>query len=243
MMAQHSDAETVHEADLQARQAHVLPLMPEDASILEVGSGAGQTLRILPHTGRLLLGVDISPDLLKEAHDSNDHFENVQADAEHLPLKTNSFDVAVAQEVLEHVSNWQVALEELCRVARRQVVVTVPYREWPKGQRCPECGQWVPLYGHIHQFSAAAFAPWQERGRMSAMLVRPPLTWRGYWKKAAAWLCKRPEVKEAETLARCPSCKTLFSPGLRWQRMFDRAWRLLTRKPEWLLVVWELAEE
>lgn len=43
-------------------------------------------------------------------------------------------------------------------------------------------------------------------------------------------------------MLRCPGCAAFFPQRLRWQRVTDRLWRLLTRKPEWLLVVWEIGK-
>ena len=237
------DADTVPEAALQTRQAEVVPLLPEGASILEVGSGEGGTFGLVAGSGSLQLGIDISVPLLRHARDRDSRSANVQADARHLPLAGNTFDVAMAQELLEHVPDWQVALEELFRTARQRVVVTVPYRQRLKGRRCPHCGEWTPLYGHLHRFSPETFAPWQVRGRMTLKTIRPPLGWRAYWRKAAAWFSRKRGTGKQEVMLRCPGCAAFFPQGLRWQRVTDRLWRLLTRKPEWLLVVWEIGKQ
>lgn len=129
---------TTSESDLQARQAHVLPLLQGMNSILEVGCGEGKT-RLLSKSARLVVGVDICPTLLRKARDLGNQ-ENVQADARRLPLGAAVFDVVMALEVLEHVPDWDEAVEELLRVARHRVVVTVPYQERLKGRTCPHCG-------------------------------------------------------------------------------------------------------
>lgn len=231
------DAETVPEADLETRQAHTLPLLEGTGSVVEVGSGRGSTLGLLARPHRLLVGIDISPQLLLGARHLG--FENVQADAQQLPLASASFELALAQELLEHVADWQAALDELFRVARHSVIIMVPFREWLKHQRCPNCRARVPLYGHVHRFGPDSFARWQSRGRMTLVKVGPPRGWAHYWRKATAWLGAG-RRRHREAVLRCPACGADLRPGLRWQRAIDRLWKLLTRKPEWLLVAWDL---
>ena len=49
--------------------------------------------------------------------------EDVQA----LSFKDNSFDIVLCQEVLEHVPNPVKAMKELKRVAKKQLIITIPY--------------------------------------------------------------------------------------------------------------------
>ena len=57
----------------------------------------------------------------------------VQANAESLPFKDNSFDTAVLAEVLEHVEDPVKAMKEAKRVASK-IIITVPNEyEWKKG--------------------------------------------------------------------------------------------------------------
>jgi SAM-dependent methyltransferase len=54
---------------------------------------------------------------------------DVVADIRSLPFKDNSFDVAVAFEVLEHIpfKDIEKALNELRRVSRKAVIISLPY--------------------------------------------------------------------------------------------------------------------
>ncbi|MCI0479892.1 class I SAM-dependent methyltransferase, partial [Candidatus Uhrbacteria bacterium] len=47
-------------------------------------------------------------------------------DAERLPFDDRSFDTVVSSHVLEHLSDFDAGFRELCRVARRRVVVALP---------------------------------------------------------------------------------------------------------------------
>lgn len=52
----------------------------------------------------------------------------VQADATALPFAERTFDVVTMLEVLEHISDTQQALSEVCRVAGRFLLLSVPSR-------------------------------------------------------------------------------------------------------------------
>lgn len=103
-------------------------------SLLDVGSGRGAFLWPL---------LDAFPSLPVMAVDVLDHrvagilavraggvatLDAVRADATALPFASGAFDVATALEVLEHISEAERALAEVCRVARRFVVLSVPSR-------------------------------------------------------------------------------------------------------------------
>ena len=48
-------------------------------------------------------------------------------DVQNLSFADRSFDIVLCQQVLEHVSNPVPAIQELRRVTRRQLIITVPY--------------------------------------------------------------------------------------------------------------------
>jgi Methylase involved in ubiquinone/menaquinone biosynthesis len=74
-----------------------------------------------------------------------------------LPFPDRSFDVVLCAETLEHLDPADLvrATAELRRIARKSLVVTVPYQEdllaW--STRCSRCGTVFHLYGHRNVFS------------------------------------------------------------------------------------------
>ena len=51
---------------------------------------------------------------------------NILADAQHLPFKDQSFQEVHCISVLEHISSWSQALNEMLRVTKGKVLIEVP---------------------------------------------------------------------------------------------------------------------
>jgi SAM-dependent methyltransferase len=75
----------------------------------------------------------------------------VQADAESLPFGDKSFDVAVLSEILEHVNNPVVAIQEARRVAHF-VIICVPNEYLWSEDKKPFSP--VELSGHKRRFTS-----------------------------------------------------------------------------------------
>ncbi len=98
-------------------------------SVLEIGCGEGHLLAELLEERRPALAVasDLSASVLVDA--SASHGGGVgfaAANAYQLPFGDQSFDLVLACEVLEHLDEPARAVNELARVCRGEVIVTVP---------------------------------------------------------------------------------------------------------------------
>src|SRR5690606_29236603 len=88
------------------------------ASVLDVGCGSGEGLKLLASRASAALGIDLDerlrrPDLNVEIRSVTD-------------VPDKSFDYVVCLDVIEHVEDDRAFLAELFRVARRAVFVTTP---------------------------------------------------------------------------------------------------------------------
>ena len=134
------------------RVEETLTRTPEDVtSVLDVGCGDGRFLHLLASKINHAFGVDYCFEPLSRVRTPR-----AQADATRLPFKSDSFDLTVTTEMLEHLAPEQftATLSELMRVSRKYVMLTVPYRENLREDlcRCALCKLTFHVYGHQRAF-------------------------------------------------------------------------------------------
>ena len=160
-------------------RADVLQILPPDVrSVLDVGCGDGLITNALP--GRLrVVGLDISPQALAHLRRPA-----VVGSVVELPFADRSFDLVMANDVLEHLPDeaYARARRELVRVADRYVLVTVPHAEQLEANvaRCADCGQRYHVNWHQRAFTADAMTGLLEAPfhpveiRLTGDQTRPP---------------------------------------------------------------------
>ena len=131
--------------------------------LLEVGSGEGHVLGVLARhlRPRQALGLDLSHEIVAQAHAASPHLSFAVASAYHLPCADRSFDLVVAAEVLEHLDDPPAALAELARVSAGHCLVSVPREPlWRvlNVARGKYVGRWGNTPGHVQHFSQRALA-------------------------------------------------------------------------------------
>ena len=116
--------------------ARLLPAMPSDVSLLDVGTGLGD----IPSGVRALarkrgvhlttIGVDEAASLARVSAGLLD--ASACGDARRLPFADGSVDIVTCSQVLHHFeeADIPVVLRELTRVARRAVIVSDLRRSW-----------------------------------------------------------------------------------------------------------------
>jgi SAM-dependent methyltransferase len=101
-------------------------LEPKEAlQVLDVGCGGGATIERLRRYGSVL-GMEISEEAV--AYNRKRGREVILGSIEQMPFAANSFDLALALDVIEHVPDDLQALQELFRILRPRgsLLVTVP---------------------------------------------------------------------------------------------------------------------
>ena len=99
----------------------------EPCSILDAGCGEGELLR----RGALPGGLDpVCLDLCRASLAEVAALRRVCASVVSLPFGDCTFDVVIGLEVLEHLHDPGAAVREMARVARRAVVVSVPFEPY-----------------------------------------------------------------------------------------------------------------
>lgn len=141
-------------------------------SVLDVGCGRGDIANRVGG-GVFVAACDLSVKGLVRVK-----APRVRAEVSSLPFASSSFDFVICAEVLEHLtsSEMEAALEEMCRVSRRHVLLTVPYKEDLSRMlvRCKVCWEIFHAYGHLRSFDEGALERIHPRLRL---VSRRTLCW------------------------------------------------------------------
>jgi SAM-dependent methyltransferase len=99
--------------------------------ILEDGCGVGMYVEHLSHFGGTVIGLEYDFERGTQARTRGSHIIN--GAGESLPFPSETFDLILSHEVLEHVQNDRAAISEMIRVLRPGgcIVLFVPNRGYP----------------------------------------------------------------------------------------------------------------
>jgi 2-polyprenyl-3-methyl-5-hydroxy-6-metoxy-1,4-benzoquinol methylase len=133
------------------------------SSLLDVGCGEG----VLTHKwasridGRVV-GIDLDDPVLHKEWEQRQapNLEYLVMKAENLPFEDDSFDVASAIEVLEHVPDPEHTVAEMARVASGHLLVSVPREPLWRGLNMARGAYWKDLGntpGHLNHWSKRSF--------------------------------------------------------------------------------------
>lgn len=111
-------AENALRAPWVANELHRRLLKP--VKVLDIGCGGGFLTNHLAKCGHVVTGIDLSPSSLEAArkNDGTKSVKYIAGNAYQLPFEDGSFDAACAMDILEHVENPDLLLQEAARVLR-----------------------------------------------------------------------------------------------------------------------------
>jgi len=117
-----------------------------DAKILEIGSGS---LGITPYLKRSVDGLDVD-----FSGPQTKLLNKIKGSAEKLPFHRNSYDVAIAVDVLEHLGKDQraKAIYEMLRIAKRLVIIVVPTGKLSERQDRELDSYWQKVFQSKNQY-------------------------------------------------------------------------------------------
>jgi SAM-dependent methyltransferase len=148
--------------------------------VLEVGAGEGRITERLRrrYPEASVIGLDLLDEGLAGDWEQLDA-PMLFGDATGLPIRSDSVDLVVALEVLEHVRAPASALNEIARVCRGSLIASVPREPiWRAGNMCRGryVGELGNTPGHLNHWSTGAFRRFVDR-TFEVAEVRTPLPW------------------------------------------------------------------
>lgn len=103
-------------------------------TILDVGCGEGLIIEKIIHHNQIdpqkITGVDYSSSALKIAKQKNFDSNFIKMDAQKLKIKSNTYDLVIALEILEHLKNPLQSIKEIKRVSKSHCIFSVPHEPW-----------------------------------------------------------------------------------------------------------------
>jgi len=87
-------------------------------SLLDLGCGTGFIMNMAKGYFRRVIGVDITPVMLKRVDTSGGHIERCLAETDCMPFRENEFDACTAYGFLHHLYDLRVTLGEVYRCLR-----------------------------------------------------------------------------------------------------------------------------
>lgn len=136
----------------RARSASLMALVPPGIGpALDVGARDGFLSVLLAERGAQVTALDLQMPLIEHPR-----IHCVRGDVTALDFPDDYFDLVLCAEVLEHIppALLERACAELSRVARRFVLIGVPYKQDLRAARstCATCGGKNPPWGHVNRF-------------------------------------------------------------------------------------------
>lgn len=165
----YEDGATLHEA----RRLHetILKEVPAEAEhLLDVGCGNAWVAEHFCPKGKTVISLDIAsrnPEKALEKYPFLNHFALV-ADVYALPFRPNTFDCIIAAEIIEHVADPRLFIDQLLKVLRPggKLIVTTPFEEKITYSLCIHCNRPTSQHAHLHSFSKDSLAQLVRRDRV-----------------------------------------------------------------------------
>ncbi len=157
-----------------------LYLHAQPEAVLEVGCGEGYMLEYMQQLRPVpFVGMDIGMDVLQQAVKRTSQAQISLADAHRLPYPTDSFDLVVCCEVLEHVATPEVVVKELRRVTSKYIIASVPREPIWRMLNMARGAFWKDLGntpGHLNHWSSRGFTQLLAQ-EFNVLQVKQPLPW------------------------------------------------------------------
>jgi len=134
----------------RARTDDLVRIVPRGTTVLDIGARDGHFSKLLTEVFETVTALDLQLPSFEQPR-----VIPVEGNVTHLPFSEGSFDCVFCTEVLEHVRDLRSACSEIIRVAKRHIVIGVPFEQDLRIGRttCQSCRGINPPWGHVNSFT------------------------------------------------------------------------------------------
>ena len=124
--------------------------------IIDIGCGEGYLLYKIheKYPQAELYGLDLSQGRITKTKEHVPVSNLLRGDVLSLPFPDNSFDIVVCSELLEHMDAYKKVVDELVRISKKTIIITVPNELKLVSVMCPKCQTKHYLDEHVNFFTA-----------------------------------------------------------------------------------------
>lgn len=151
-------------------------------TVLDVGCGEGFTLSRLSREkiGKTYEGIEVDDSAIELGKKLYPNLKFIKGDIYKLPFKSNSFDLVVCTEVLEHLENPRKAYKELIRVSRKYILLSVPnepFFTWQRMARLQNILKFGAHPEHIQHWTVRSFTKFVKVRGVKLITRKFPIPW------------------------------------------------------------------
>ena len=160
----------------RSRETIISKIRGSALQILDIGCGGGWVAQHFTEKKNYVVSLDISlknpVEALKKY--SGDFHAAVVADAFNLPFRDNSFDIIVASEVIEHLTDPGIFIAKWLRVLKPggKLIMLTPYNEQRVYHTCVHCNNMTPANAHLHSFNEKNISEYLPREGIKTLTTR-----------------------------------------------------------------------
>jgi len=158
----------------------VLPVKNEIRNALEIGCGEGYVTKFLWDLGINIEGADISPEALKIAKEKFHEINFTQKSIYELTKYNKKYDAIFAIEVLEHLSNPELAINEMIKCSNKFLILSVPNEPFFRLAnilRLKYLKNFGNTPGHINHWNFFSFKKFLRRSGLSIQKYKISTLW------------------------------------------------------------------
>jgi ubiquinone/menaquinone biosynthesis C-methylase UbiE len=100
-----------------------------------------------------------------------------------LNYPANSFDFVTALEILEDIDDLNKRIEQLKRVSKKWILITVPFEQNIPVVLCPYCLNHFNYDGHLHSFKTSDMVDLLTNHGLAIQKIEYYSIWEPAWKK------------------------------------------------------------